>query len=58
MDLSDLLSALVGLLAGYGLKVVVDRRITDKSRASVNQSGSVVGGDQVGRDINEGHREQ
>lgn len=51
MDMSDLFSAVVGFLLGYGLKIVVDQRKTDKSHTSVNQSGSAVGGSQVGRDM-------
>jgi hypothetical protein len=54
MDMSTVISAILGFLAGYGVKVVIDRRRTDKSRTKVDQSGSTVGGNQVGRDIRHG----
>jgi glycopeptide antibiotics resistance protein len=50
MDTSDIVSAVLGFLAGISLKIVIDRRKSDTSTTTTNQSNSKVGGDQVGRD--------
>ena len=45
--LSEILSFLGGLLAGWTLKIVIDR----SSKNKVDQTGNKVGGDMAGRDI-------
>jgi len=50
MDWAVVIAGVIGLLAGYGIKVVVDNRKTDQSSTRVDQSRSTVRGDQVGRD--------
>jgi hypothetical protein len=57
MDMSDLISAVAGFAAGFSLRFVIDRRKTDKSSNTGNQSHSTVKGNQVGRDYNIGPRE-
>lgn len=49
--LSEVLSFLAGLLSGFSIKVVIDKRRTDKSTTSTTQTGNIVQGDQAGRDI-------
>jgi hypothetical protein len=44
--LSQILSFLGGLFAGWTLKVIID-----KSKNSANLSGNIAGGDIAGRDI-------
>jgi hypothetical protein len=58
VDISDLLSAAAGFFAGFSLRFVIDRRKTDKSTSTSNQSNSLVGGNQVGRDYNAGSGER
>lgn len=49
----EAVSWLVGVVMGYGLKVVVNRR-HDASAMSSTQTQNVVGRDQAGRDIRRG----
>ncbi|WP_310451664.1 hypothetical protein [Sulfuritalea sp.] len=46
--ISEILSFIGGLVAGWSLKIVVDR----SSKGNVTQTGNAVGGDMAGRDIN------
>jgi len=48
---SEALSFITGMLAGFGLKVVIDRRRVDRSVATTAQQGNTVGGHQAGRDV-------
>jgi hypothetical protein len=46
----DLLSGAFGALLGAGVTIVINKNSLGKKSAFSNQSGSTVGGDQVGRD--------
>ena len=48
---SEALSFVFGVLAGVGLKVVIDKRRIDRSVATTVQQGNRVGGHQAGRDV-------
>jgi hypothetical protein len=50
MGISEIICAVIGFGAGFGVRFVIDRRSTDRSSSIVNQSGSIVGKSQVGRD--------
>ena len=55
--ISEVLSFITGLLAGFGLKVVIDRSRVDRSVTTTTQKGNRVSGHQAGRDITMGGRE-
>jgi len=48
---SETLSFIAGILAGFGLKVVIDRRRIDRSVATTVQKSNRVRGHQAGRDV-------
>lgn len=54
---SEFVSFIIGVVAGVGLKFVIDRRRTDRSVAVTVQRDNRVGGHQAGRDISVGDRD-
>ena len=51
--LGKIMGLLVAALAtGFVVKISIDRRRVDGSKTKTDQSGSIVGRDQAGRDIN------
>ena len=51
---SEALSFIIGLFTGFGLKVVIDKRRSDRSVTTTVQKSNRVGGHQAGRDITVG----
>lgn len=47
----EVLSFIIGLFTGFGLKVVIDKRRSDRSVTTTVQERNRVGGHQAGRDI-------
>lgn len=50
--LTHLAAAIIGFLTGFSVKVVIDKRRTDRSSTSVTQKDNAVGGHMSGRDVN------
>jgi hypothetical protein len=50
LDISHVISFLAGLVGGYGLKFVVDKRQDSSNRAI--QKNNTIKGNQAGRDLN------
>jgi hypothetical protein len=57
--ISHIVTFLVGLGAGWTVRIVVSNRSTKSSRTmKVNQRGNLVGGDMVGGDMHKHHRDE
>lgn len=54
---THIVTAVLSFLAGFSVKVVIDRRKTDKSSNTVVQEGNQVGGNVAGRDVNASRRD-
>lgn len=54
---THIVTAVLSFLAGFSVKVVIDRRKTDKSSNTVVQKGNQAAGNIAGRDVNAGRRD-